>query len=70
MADHHEVVFESEICEYLAEHGWLYSADDTGYDRERALFAEDLFEWLEGTQPASFGKAMRAAGSPAKSLTC
>ena len=68
MADHNEVVFESEICAYLEAHGWLYSADDTGYDRERALFPEDLFAWLEDTQPAAYGKALKAAGSEAKFL--
>ena len=68
MPDHHEVVFESEICAYLEAHGWLYSADDTGYDRERALLPEDLFGWLEETQPAAYAKALKAAGSPAKFL--
>ncbi|MGO1056459.1 type I restriction endonuclease subunit R [Crossiella sp. CA198] len=68
MADHHEVVFESEICAYLEGHGWLYSADDTGYDRERALFPEDLFEWLKATQKPAYEKALRAAGSEAKFL--
>ena len=33
MADHNEVVFESEICAHLESHGWLYSANDAGYDR-------------------------------------
>ncbi|MEE6308209.1 DEAD/DEAH box helicase family protein [Plantactinospora veratri] len=68
MADHHEVVFESEICAYLEAHGWLYSASDTGYDRERALFPEDLFAWLEDTQAAAYAKALKAAGSQAKFL--
>jgi type I restriction enzyme, R subunit len=68
MADHHEVVFESEICDHLSAHGWLYSADDTGYDRERALFPDDLFAWLEETQTPAYGKALRAAGSKAKLL--
>ncbi|WP_306356753.1 MULTISPECIES: type I restriction endonuclease subunit R [unclassified Nocardia] len=68
MADHHEVVFEAEISEYLADHGWLYSEDDTGYDRERALFPEDLFAWLEQTQQVAYEKALKAAGSQAKFL--
>ncbi len=68
IADHNEVVFESEICAYLESHGWLYSEDDTGYDRERALFPEDLFAWLEETQQAAYGKALKAAGSEAKFL--
>lgn len=68
MADHNEVVFESEICAYLESHGWLYSAADAGYDRERALFPEDLFAWLNETQQAAYEKALKAAGSPAKFL--
>ena len=68
IADHNEVVFESEICGYLADHGWLYSANDAGYDRERALFPTDLFAWLEETQRAAYEKALKAAGSEAKFL--
>src|SRR3954452_12909514 len=68
MADHNEVVFETEICEHLAAHGWLCSTNDAGYDRERALFPEDLFAWLMATQPSAYEKALKAAGSPAKFL--
>ncbi len=68
MADHNEVVFETEICKYLSGHGWLYSANDTGYDRERALFPEDLYEWLAETQKPAYEKALKAAGSQAKFL--
>lgn len=68
MADHNEVVFESEICAHLEAHGWLYAKNDAGYDRERALFPADLFAWLEKTQPAPFAKALKAAGSEAKFL--
>ncbi|MCO7192023.1 type I restriction endonuclease subunit R [Pseudonocardia sp. McavD-2-B] len=68
MNDHQEVVFETEICAHLESHGWLYSADDAGYDRERALYPADLFAWLEETQAASYEKALKAAGSHAKFL--
>jgi len=68
MAAYHEVVFESEICAHLEAHGWLHSANVTGYDRERALFPEDLFTWLEETQKQAYEKALRAAGSKAKVL--
>lgn len=68
MADHNEAVFESEICASLESRGWLYSANGTGYDRERALFPEDLFAWLQGTQQAAYEKALKAAGSQAKFL--
>ncbi|MFD4658518.1 type I restriction endonuclease subunit R [Kitasatospora sp. NPDC058444] len=71
MADHNEVVFETEICRHLEAHGWLYSAndrDDGEYDRERALFPDDLFAWLKETQKQAYEKALKAAGSQAKFL--
>ncbi|NKT03102.1 DEAD/DEAH box helicase family protein [Rhodococcus hoagii] len=68
MADHNEAIFEFEICAHLQSHGWLFSANDTGYDRERALFPEDLFAWLQETQKAAYEKALKAAGSQAKFL--
>jgi len=55
MADHNEVVFETEICAHLEAHGWLYSVNDAGYD-------------LEETQKPAYDKALRAAGSQAKFL--
>ena len=48
MAQHNEVEFEKELCEHLAANGWLYSKNDSGYDRERALFPVDLFGWQTG----------------------
>jgi type I restriction enzyme R subunit len=68
MADHNEVVFETEICAHLEAHGWLCSANDSGYDRERALFPQDLVAWLEETQKPAYEKALKAAGSQTKFL--
>jgi type I restriction enzyme, R subunit len=56
---HHESAFETEICEYLAEHGWLYSSNDAGYDCESALFPEDVFGWLSATQPDQLAKRVK-----------
>ena len=53
MALHHEKQLEQEICDHLATHDWLYSPDDTGFDKQYALFPEDLFGWLKETQPAT-----------------
>ena len=63
---HTEIEFETEICEYLAANGWLYSTDSKGYDKERALFPEDVFGWLEDTQPDALAKVVKA-GSPDES---
>lgn len=68
MADHNEIVFETEICAHLEANGWLYSQNDANYDRERALFPDDLFAWLEATQPTAYEKALKAAVSQEKFL--
>ncbi len=60
---HNESAFESEICAHLAANGWLYSPDATGYDKERALYPEDLFGWLQDTQPAELAKLVKPDAS-------
>lgn len=60
-----EEAFEVEIAECLAAHGWEYSPADEGYDRSRALFPEDVFWWLETTQPEEFAKVV-TVGSTAE----
>ncbi len=51
MSLHTEINFEDDICNHLAAHGWLYSDNDaTKYDRARAIYPDDLLEWVKGTQ--------------------
>ena len=59
MAQHNEIEFEKELAEYLAAHGWMYSANDDGYDRERALFPQDVLGWLADTQPEQLDKVVK-----------
>lgn len=63
MAIQHEDAFEVELCEHLAAHGWEYSSNADGYDRERALFPADVFEWLETTQPEQLEKLVKPGAS-------
>ncbi|MFI8367615.1 type I restriction endonuclease subunit R [Streptomyces sp. NPDC085466] len=63
MAQHNEVQFEKELAEYLAANGWLYSEDDSGYDRERALFRADVFGWLKDTQLKELDKVVKAGAA-------
>lgn len=63
MADYNEKPFETELCEHLYSNGWLYSANSKGYDKERALFPEDVFGWLEDTQPDEFAKVVKPDAS-------
>jgi type I restriction enzyme R subunit len=61
----HEDAFEVELCEYLAARGWDYSPDDSGYDRERALFPADVFAWLEATQSEQLDKLVKPGANEA-----
>ena len=64
MGVQHEKSFETEICEYLGSHGWLYEEDFTGYDQEHALIPEDVFAWLQVTQPEQWARVMPDNDSP------
>lgn len=56
MDKHTEKVFETEVCNNLDANGWLYSEDDKGYNRELAIFPDDIIGWLKDTQPKEFEK--------------
>ncbi len=65
MAIFNEKEFERELCEYLAANGWLYSQDGTGYDKELALYPEDVRAWLDETQPGQLRKIVNPVENPA-----
>jgi len=65
MSLHKEISFENEICDHLGASGWIYEdAAAARYDRGRALFPEDLREWLKDTQPKVW-EALEKAHGPA-----
>ena len=69
MSHHKEVEFENDICRHLAEHGWLYEQDDAGrYDRQRALFADDVLAWVQQTQPQAWEVLSRNHGAAAAGM--
>jgi type I restriction enzyme R subunit len=66
MSLHKEINFETEICEHLAQHGWLYAANDAaGYDRARALFPPDVLAWVQATQPKAWETLVKNHGAQA-----
>ncbi|OZB84621.1 MAG: type I restriction endonuclease subunit R [Halothiobacillus sp. 13-55-253] len=66
MSIHKEISFETEICDYLAEHGWLYAEGDAaGYDRARALFPADVLAWVQETQPKAWETLTKNHGAQA-----
>jgi len=67
MGIEHEKAFEDEVCEHLAASGWIYEPDNkTGYDKVRALFPEDVYAWLQQTQPAEWAKVVKPTSTDAE----
>ena len=66
MSLHKEIIFETEICQHLAAHGWLYAEGDAaGYDRARALFPADVLAWVQATQPQAWEALEKNHGAKA-----
>ncbi|HEX2219305.1 MAG TPA: DEAD/DEAH box helicase family protein [Gemmatimonadales bacterium] len=66
MSIHREIAFETEICEHLAAHGWLYAEGDAAkYDRGRALFPGDVLAWVQEAHPDAWTTLVKNHGSGA-----
>lgn len=66
MSVHTEINFEVEICDHLAANGWLYAAGDASkYDRQRALFPDDVLAWVQETQPKAWEAVVKNHGAQA-----
>ncbi|MBS0507243.1 MAG: type I restriction endonuclease subunit R, partial [Proteobacteria bacterium] len=73
MSLHHEHAFEEDICNHLAQHGWLYGApgtegDASGYDTPRALYPADLLAWVQATQPQAWQVLIKSHGAAAEAV--
>jgi type I restriction enzyme, R subunit len=67
MSIHKEISFEKEICERLAEHGWLCAeGDHAHYDRARALFPPDVLAWVKAAQPEAWEALTKNHGAGAE----
>lgn len=64
---HKEIEFENDICTALAAAGWLYyPADAASYDRARALFPNDVLDWVKQTQPQVWEGLVTSHGAAAE----
>lgn len=66
MSIHQEIKFEDEICDYLANHGWLFDDGDSAkFVRGLALYPEDVIAWVRETQPDVWEKLEKNHGQNA-----
>jgi len=66
MSLHKEINFETEICQHLANNGWLYAEGDAaGYDRTHALFPADVLAWVQAVQPQAWEILVKNHGDKA-----
>lgn len=63
MSLHREHHLESEICEHLAQHGWLYEPEAAkDFDAASGLYLPDLIAWLQATQIEAHAALERREG--------
>jgi len=67
MSKHKESIFESEVVAHLTAHSWL-QGDPKLYDRELALYPEDVEGWLRDTQPEEWAKIEKAQGAATRAV--
>lgn len=73
MSLHKEVEFENDICDHLAANGWLYAkpgnvGDASGYDTPRALYTDDIVEWVKTAYPQAWASLQKSHGSSAQTM--
>ncbi len=66
---HLEKKFEDELVAHLVDNGWL-EGDQVKYDRDMALYPEDLIGWLQDTQPKELAKLTAFHGKGAERKVC
>ena len=60
---HKEVFFEDEICQQMAQGGWLYAADAAAqFNTACGLFLPDLLDWLSASQPDTLQRLKKTHG--------
>lgn len=64
---HHETHFEHYIVGKLAEQGWQVG-ETSHYDAERALYPDDLIDWVRSTQPEKWERLCQANGERARTV--
>ena len=66
---HKENKFETEIVEYLSSTSWIEGTSQ-GYDKELALYPDDLLTFIKTTQPQAYEKMAKREGAKVDDVLC
>ena len=69
MSKHKERVFQIEIVKHLTTHGYV-EGDASKYDRELALYSDDLINYIKSTQPQAYEKMQKREGVKTDEVLC
>jgi len=61
---HKEDVFETEVTQILCSNGYVEGSSD-GYDKELALYSDDLVDYVKAASPKAYGKMVTNYGDKA-----
>lgn len=69
MSKHKERQFQVEIVQHLASHSWV-EGEVTGYDKELALYPDDIISYIKTTQPLAYEKMQKREGVKTDAVLC
>jgi len=69
MSKHKERQFQIEIVQHLTSNNWV-EGDASGYDRELALYPQDLISYIRTTQPLAYEKMSKREGAKTDEVLC
>jgi len=69
MSKHKERQFQIEIVQHLTSNNYV-EGDASGYDRELALFPQDISDYIKATQPQAYAKMQKREGTKTDEVLC
>ena len=64
-----QMQFQIEIVQHLTSNKWI-EGDASGYDRELALYPQDLISYIRTTQPQAYEKMQKREGIKTDEVLC
>ena len=69
MSKHKERQFQIEIVQHLTSNNWI-EGDVSGYNRELALYSEDIINYIKATQLQAYEKMSKREGTKTDEVLC